>query len=81
MEDVLKKYEMGGISPIEVENSMEFHAQALENISSKEINAIRELTYQLVIGHMSDEYEEYCDAPAIEDILKRFRDLLNNLPK
>ena len=48
MQDVLTKYERGELNTIDVEESMEFHCQALEKIGFKGIDKIRYLNYQLV---------------------------------
>ena len=80
MLEVLDKFESGSLTSTQVEESMDFHAEALERIGMKEITAIRELSYQLVVSDLDAGDEDDIDAPDVKDILKRYREFLKKLP-
>jgi len=80
MQHVLDEYEAGRLQPIVVEDAIESHMQGLEKIDSNTIHASRQLTYRLVVSHMSDGEQEFIDREKVASVLSDLRQFLSSLP-
>ena len=65
MFEVLNHYEAGKLSPDQVEESLQFHLDALEGIGSKEDRKLNDLTYRLVVADMSEGEEQFVDGETV----------------
>jgi hypothetical protein len=77
---VLADYEVGRVSPDEVESSLESRMQALERVDLPSIHKVRTFTHRLVSAHRSDGEMEFEDDERVETVLSELRDFLRSLP-
>jgi hypothetical protein len=77
---VLDEYEAGRLSPEQVESAIESHIQGVEGIGLPAIHEARDLTYRLVIAHVSVAMEEFIDAEEVSQVLSDMRRFLCSLP-
>ena len=80
MLDAIKEFEARKLSASNLEESLEMHMQALEQIGSQEINVSRRFGYRIVAADLADGEQEFEGDEKVSTVLNELRRFLRSLP-
>ena len=76
MHRILDTYEQGELQPLQVEQAIQFHMEALEALPYQRIKDADHLCYRLVTADMSVGEEDFIEAESVSAVLRDFRAFL-----
>ena len=79
LEEILEEFSRGRLTATEVEGTVERSIQAMEGLSSRDVDHSRDLTYRLVVAELEDESEGSAKSPQAQTALKALKGLLDEL--